>query len=173
MKSPGFLIDDFSREDGLSAAGTRWQLFTDQVMGGLSEGTARLVNFSGRRSVRLQGRVSLANNGGFIQVALPLEKEGKPFDASAYRGLRIWARGNGELYQIHLRTADAELPWQYYWMGFSAADAWKRITLPFSKFKPETLEARLDPGRLTRVAIAAAGKAFKADVAVSGLEFYR
>jgi hypothetical protein len=33
------IIDDLSREPPLSTVGTRWQLFTDQVMGGVSNGS--------------------------------------------------------------------------------------------------------------------------------------
>jgi len=173
MESQGFLIDDFSREDGLSAVGTRWQFFTDQVMGGVSTGAARFAVHEGRRSIRLQGRVSLENNGGFIQVALPLVTGDEPLDASNCRGVRIWARGNEERYGVHIRTSDLGLPWQYYSAEFAAGAVWKKVDLPFSKFRPESSETALNPSRLTRVAIVAADKAFKADVAVSRLKFYR
>jgi len=173
MALSGFLIDDFSREDSLSAIGTRWQFFTDQVMGGVSTGAARIAVHDGRRSIRLQGKVSLENNGGFIQVALPLVTGDEPFDASKYRGIRIWICGNEERYQVHIRTSDLEQPWQYYSAEFAAGAVWKKVDFPFSRFRPEGTETALNPGRLTRIAMVAAEKAFKADVAVSRLEFYR
>ena len=39
MSAKSAVIDDLSREPSLSAIGTRWQLFTDGVMGGVSNGT--------------------------------------------------------------------------------------------------------------------------------------
>ncbi len=172
MDPKNFLVDDFLRGDGMSAVGTRWQFFTDQVMGGLSTGTARFAVHEGRRSIRLQGKVSLENNGGFIQMALPLVTGDEPFDASKFRGLRLWTRGNEERYGVHVRTSDLELPWQYYSAEFVAGAVWKKVDLPFSKFRLEATETCLNPARLTRIAIVASEKAFKADVAVSRLEFY-
>jgi len=173
MDLKNFLVDDFLRGDGMSAVGTRWQFFTDQVMGGLSMGTARFAVHEGRHSIRLQGKVSLENNGGFIQVALPLVTGDEPFDASKFRGLRLWTRGNEERYGVHIRTSDLELPWQYYSAEFVAGAVWKKVDLPFSRFRCEATEIPLNPGRLTRIAIVAGEKSFKADVAISRIEFYR
>ena len=55
------VIDDFS--DGPER---RWQFYTDQVMGGVSEGGASVQFGSEGPYVRLEGSVSTANNGGFI-----------------------------------------------------------------------------------------------------------
>ena len=167
------LIDDFSSEQGTSAMGTEWRLFTDRVMGGVSDATSVLETIEGRRCLRLRGRVSLKNNGGFIQVALPLAQRGRPFDASEFKGVRVWVLGNGKNYHIHLRTAQTRLPWQYFSAAFDAASAWRPVDLPFDKFGPENLQAKLDPRGLERIAIVAIGEEFEADIAVSRLEFYR
>jgi hypothetical protein len=45
--------------------------------------------------------------------------------------------------------------------------------LPFDLFRPKNLETKLDPARLERIALAAIGEEFEADIAVSRLEFYR
>jgi hypothetical protein len=167
-----FLIDDFSRED-VSALGTRWQAFTDRVMGGLSNGRASFETIEGKRCLRLRGEVSLENQGGFIQAALPLAEEDGAFDASGYRGVRLWARGNGTAYYVHLRTDDSRRPWQYYAAAFEAGPDWKAVDLPFAAFTPENLDRALDARRLRRLAVVAAKKAFSADVAVARIEFYR
>ena len=39
MSPQSAIIDDLSRDPPMSAIGTRWQLFTDRVMGGISNGT--------------------------------------------------------------------------------------------------------------------------------------
>jgi hypothetical protein len=117
--------------------------------------------------------VSLANNGGFVQIALSLNKDGRPFDASAFKGVRLWTRGNGEAYHIHLRSSDSRRPWQYYGAKFIANETWQMIDLPFSDFKPENLRAKLKTDRLVRIAVVAIKEEFKADIAVARLEFYR
>jgi hypothetical protein len=171
IMSPAFLIDDFAR-DGVSALGTRWQTFSDRVMGGVSDGETAFETIEGRRCLRLRGQVSLENRGGFVQAALPLVERGGSFDAGRFKGLRLQVRGNGAVYYVHLRTEDTRLPWQYYEAAFEAGPAWKPIEIPFTAFSPENLSAALDTGGLKRLAIVAAKRAFSADVAVAGIEFY-
>ena len=166
------LIDDFSRE-GVSALGTSWQTFTDRVMGGVSDGQAAFETLDGKRCLRLRGRVSLENQGGFVQTALPLAKEGGSLEVSAFKGVRLLVKGNGHKYYIHLRTDDTRLPWQYYAAGFDAGPDWTSVDIPFSAFEPENLRPALDTRKLRRLAIVAAKKAFAADVAVARIEFYQ
>jgi hypothetical protein len=174
MQAPSaLLIDDFSGEQGTSSIGTEWRLFTDRVMGGVSDATSSLETIEGRRCLRLRGRVSLKNNGGFIQVALPLAQGGRPIDASEFKGVRAWVRGNGKTYHIHLRTAQTGRPWQYFGAAFDSTPLWRPVDLPFDGFKPENLQAKLDSRGLERIAVVAIGEEFEADVAVSRLEFYR
>lgn len=173
-EGPGsMLIDDFSRNDGRSAVGTEWQTFTDQVMGGVSQGSAVRDTLGQRPCLRLQGKVSLENNGGFVQAALAVLQQNRPLDASAFTGIRLTATGNGETYYIHLRTGDARLPWQYYQAAFRTDEHWREIDIPFTAFRPENLRKALDPSRLERIGVVAAKKAFSADVAVARIELYR
>jgi len=166
------LLDDFSGQDGMSALGTAWRYFADPVMGGVSRGSAAPSLVDRRPCMRLQGEVSLENNGGFIQVALPLSATSTPFDARAFTGLRLRVWGNGETYYVHLRTSDATIPRQYYFASFATADEWTEVEIPFSAFAPKHLGTALDPSKLTRVGIVAARKAHTADVAVSYIGFY-
>lgn len=167
-----FLVDDFSSDAG-SALGTKWQMFTDQVMGGVSAGQASYETLGDKRCLRLRGQVSLENRGGFVQAALPLVRQGGAFDAGAYQGIRLWVRGNGAGYYVHLRTEDTRLPWQYYEAAFETGPDWARVDIPFSAFAPENLAAALDMRKLKRLAVVAAKKAFAADVAVARIELYR
>jgi hypothetical protein len=157
----------------MSAIGNRWGSFSDRVMGGVSEVSHGFEVIEGRICIRLRGVVSLENQGGFIQVALSLEKDSRPFDASQYKGIRISALGNGEDYYLHLRTNQTVLPWQYYQTSFETKGYWRIVEIPFNKFAPENIRSTLDPARLTRVAIVAAKKAHKADVSIARIEFYR
>jgi hypothetical protein len=169
-----FLIDDFSRQDRRSALGTGWQKFTDQVMGGVSEGNYGFFEIDGRRCIRLQGRVSLENRGGFIQVSLPLYEKSGSFDASDYRGVRLLVRGNGERYYVHFKSTQTLFPWQLFSAGFPTTGAWETIDLLFERFVPENLNVEsLNVRRLKRIAIVAGKKEYTADVAVARIEFYR
>jgi hypothetical protein len=169
------LIDDLTRDDARSALGTRWETITDQVMGGVSTGRHRIHEVAGRRALHLTGEVSLENNGGFIQARLPLASGGRPFDASAFRGVRLWVRGNDENYSLHLRSPRAWLPWQYFHADFDAPGAWTQVELPFERFEGAgfTMGAALDPGRLRTLALVAIKRRFTADLAVSRIELYR
>jgi hypothetical protein len=164
-------IDDLSRDDLVSTIGTRWRLVTDQVMGGVSEGT--LVNevVAGRRALRMRGDVSLENNGGFVQMALDLEPNGGLVDASAWQGIELDVIGNDEEYGVHLRTDAVERPWQSYRQSFRAGASWRTVQLAFADFVPHHIDVPLDVRRLRRIGLVAIGREFTADLAVGGVRF--
>ncbi|MEM8571720.1 MAG: CIA30 family protein [Pseudomonadota bacterium] len=167
------IIDALDQAHSLATNGSRWDLISDGVMGGLSTGTMNREAVSERPALRLRGEVSLANNGGFIQVALDLAPGGGEIDASSWSGIEIDVHGNGESYNIHLRTADVIRPWQSYRVGFRTTPEWQTLRFPFSCFRPHRLEAPLDVTRLRRVGVVAIGRAFNADISISGLRFFR
>lgn len=164
-------IDDFSREDGRSAFGTRWVCFTDAVMGGRSQGTAERVTVEGISALHLSGTVSLENNGGFIQAALPLGAEGAMFDASSYEGIELRTRGAPGPYYLHLRTRDTIRPWQLYQAPLPVTPRWETVVVPFSAFGPQRLERALDRATLLRLGVVAYGAAFEADLLATGFAF--
>ena len=67
------VIDDLSRPFPQASSGGSGELLSDRVMGGVSSGTLRREVVRGRAALRLEGDVSLENNGGFIQMALDLD----------------------------------------------------------------------------------------------------
>lgn len=167
------LIDDFSNPGLLSALGARWYGVSDRVMGGVSQARVERTILADRPCLRLTGDVRLENNGGFVQAGLDLSPAGGVLDASGYAGIRLSVLGNGERYNLHLRTAATIRPWQSYRAHFDAGPDWTQIDLPFTGFKRHRLETALDTSLLRRIGIVAIGRAFAADVAVSGIEFYR
>ena len=173
VDSGPLVLDDFSAGNGKSSWGNDWKMFTDRVMGGVSTASYTFVEEDGNRCVHLTGDVSLENNGGFVQVALPLKRKGKSLDASAYRGIRVKVKGNGETYHVHFRNNRTILPWQYYGAPFTAADEWRTIDIPFTAFTPYRLKKQFSPAKLKRVAIVAIGKQFQADIKVAHIELYR
>ncbi len=166
------LIDDFRHPDQKSALGTTWRLATDRVMGGVSEAQTTKREIDGRPALCLDGRVSLENNGGFVQMHLDLSPERKPLDASAFDGIRLIVRGDGADYNLHLKTAATTLPWQSYRATFPTDTQWREQRLPFAAFEAHRLEAALDPSRLERLGIVAIGRAMTADVCIAEIAFY-
>ena len=122
------LIEDFSE-----GSADRWAYTSDRVMGGVSTGEALLGRDGDTSFARLEGEVSTANNGGFIQLrqraplALPEQS----------RGLVLRVRGNGERYYIHLQSTEARRPWQYHQAAFDSTQDWQEVRLPWEDFRPQ------------------------------------
>lgn len=166
------VIDDLSRAEPLTPLGTAWRLFTDRVMGGVSNGTMARDNVAGRVGIRMRGDVSLENNGGFVQVALDLAPQGETVDLSAWEGIEIDVFGNGETYDIRLRTDALAESWQSYRQSFSAPPEWRTARLPFAGFAPHRTEIPLDLARVRRLGVVAIGRAFTADLTIGGVRLY-
>jgi hypothetical protein len=94
-------------------------------------------------------------------------------DASQYTGVQLEVFGNGEAYNVHLRTGDVWLPWQAYRASFEAPAGWHTLRLPFSAFSGYRIFSTLDLTQLERIAIVAIGRAFEADLCLASLAFYR
>jgi hypothetical protein len=167
------IIDDLSRDPPMSAIGTRWQLFTDRVMGGVSDGSMVREIVAGQPAIRMRGDVSLENNGGFAQISLDLAPDGQAVDVSAWSGLELDVFGNGEEYGVHLRTSDLTRPWQSYRQSFRADPQWRTIPFRFQEFVPHRTDVPLDTRRLRRIGVVAIGRAFSADLAVGGVRFIK
>lgn len=172
MTSISAIIDDLSRPFPEAAVGTRWELLSDRVMGGVSSGRMTFESVSGRNAVRMQGHVSLENNGGFLQIALDLAPDGGATDAAEFRGIAIDVFGDGETYGLHLRTPDLTRPWQSYRATFRAVDAWTTLQLPFAAFVQHRTDVPLDTRRLRRLGVVAIGRAFHPDLSIGGVRFY-
>jgi len=166
------ILDDLRNPHPQAATGTRWELVTDGVMGGVSRGSLVRTEIDGRPALRMTGDVRLENDGGFVQMALDLAPDGSGIDARGFEGLMLDVLGNGESYNLHLRTADVARPWQSYRHGFTAPPRWTTVALPFAGFTPHRLDAPLDLSTLRRIGIVAIGRAFAADVAIAGLRFF-
>jgi hypothetical protein len=68
-------------------------------MGGVSTGHLCREDFDGRTSNVLRGKVSLRNNGGFIQMATNLAhdaKDSRLVDASSFDGIEVDVQYQGE-----------------------------------------------------------------------------
>ncbi len=165
------IIDDRQSGDFRTLQGTSWRFVTDQVMGGISDGQLTVDEADGRPCLRLHGRVRLENSGGFLQAALDLKGEAsRAF--SSYEGVLLDVYGNGESYNVHLRTAAVRLPWQSYRASFQAPARWQTVRLPFSRFEPYRIDTPLDMGQVRRIGLVAIGRAFSADLSLGRLALY-
>lgn len=162
------VIDDVSREPATAGA---WRLFTDQVMGGVSQGIMVREVVGGRPAIRMRGAVCLENNGGFVQIARDLSPEGGLVDASFWSGIELDIFGNGEEYGVHLRTDTTTRPWQSYRQTFTACPEWRTVRLPFDRFVPHRTQIAFNPHRLRRIGLVAIGRAFSADLALGAVRF--
>ena len=165
------VIDDRQSGDFRTLHGTSWRLVTDRVMGGISEGQLTIDEADGRPCLRLHGRVRLENSGGFLQAALDLTGEASSA-FSSYAGVLLDVYGNGEPYNVHLRTAAARLPWQSYRASFRAPARWQTVRLPFSRFQPYRIDRPLDVSQVRRIGLVAIGRAFSADLCLGRLALY-
>jgi hypothetical protein len=171
MTDMKLILDDRSSGTLSATNGSEWQAITDTVMGGESTGSLVPAVIEGRACLRLTGEVSLANNGGFVQASLDLNRPGL-LDAGAYEGIEIEIFGNAETYNLHLRTDDTRIVWQSYRAGFQAEPKWQVIRLPFSGFNPHRTDSAFDKTRLRRLGVVAIGREMQADLAIARLSLY-
>jgi hypothetical protein len=166
------LIDDFASSDGVSRLGTTWKGFTDRVMGGRSDMQTGYRASGQGKVLYMQGVVRLDNNGGFIQLRLPLAESGE-FDASEWAGIRLRVKAAAGPYFIHLRTGDSHRPWTYYRAPIPVRAHWETIEIPFSAFQPKSLKAPLDLTSLQSLGLVAYGERFNAELAVARIELFK
>ena len=165
----GDLIDDFTDNPE-----SRWQFYTDQVMGGASEGSASIRKDSEGPYVRLEGLVSTANNGGFVQIRRNVNGGSKGAE-----GILLKVRGNGENYFIHLNTSETIfLPQQYrfyYQADFPTSKEWNVVKLPFStafKRSNSQISKYFNGENVRTIGLLAYGKDHNALLEVKYLSFY-
>jgi len=165
------VIDDRSNNDLSSNLGTKWQLVTDNVMGGLSQGRLTQDSYKGKKCLRMRGDVTTENNGGFVQIALSLSEQ-DVLDASAYRGVEIEVAGNNEVYNIHFRTGGLWFPWQSYRSSFVASGDWQIYRVPFSELEKYKTSRGFSQDEIKRIGLVAIGREFQADLCLADIRFY-
>eukprot|EP00252_Welwitschia_mirabilis_P000503 TRINITY_DN1047_c0_g1_i1.p1 TRINITY_DN1047_c0_g1~~TRINITY_DN1047_c0_g1_i1.p1 ORF type:complete len:476 (+),score=112.93 TRINITY_DN1047_c0_g1_i1:541-1968(+) len=117
--------------------GPVWGSLDDVVMGGVSESVFEIRTMEGEGGIPtgcFKGKVSTANNGGFASIRT---KNFSPFqDLSAYDGLEIKLKGDGNRYKFIIRTS---MEWDSvgYTSSFDTVkNEWHTVRLPFSQFLP-------------------------------------
>ena len=148
-----------------------WSFFTDGVMGGVSSGKAFFGKSGSDNFVRLEGRVSTANNGGFIQIRHSLEK----YLDNDIKGISIKVRGNGEEYYVFIRTTSTLLPWQFYNASFKTSKNWKVVKINLQEFQPSSifLSKTIKSSSIKSIGIVAYGRDHDAKVDISEIYFFK
>mgnify|MGYP003331229697 CR=1 FL=1 len=141
------IIDDFTDNPE-----KRWQFYTDQVMGGVSEGGA---------SVRLDSEEPYVSE-----------------QSKDAKGILLKVRGNGENYYIHVNTNETIfLPQQYrfyYQASFPTSKNWSEVKIPFSTFKRSStrISKYFNGKNLKTIGLLAYGRNHNALLEIKLLSFY-
>lgn len=105
----------------------RWRIVNDSVMGGVSSSRFSVTS---EGTAVFEGSVSLENNGGFASVRrLP-----STYALDGREGLELRVRGDGQRYELRLRTNDRfdGVAWR---APFDTTDGdWVTIRIPFDRF---------------------------------------
>lgn len=153
--------------NALSDKPIQWNLISDQVMGGLSQGQMQSSN----EWVNMQGEVSLANNGGFLQLQTLIPKN---INAGEYQGIsvEICSQQPCQL-QLLIKSSQLWMPWQSYRAQINATPDWQSFYVPFTDFAPYKTRTSLNPKRITKFAVLAGGSAMDVNVSIKQLGLYR
>jgi hypothetical protein len=152
------LIDDFERDDGKTAGGA---MRLSDVDTGFPRGSmGRMLNISAVMALKESPRAF---------VTLPLSPGGfAPVDATAYRGIRFDARGEGK-YVLEIATGAGSAA-----KGFEAgARAWRKVEVEFEDFQTASETAQLPLDAVYAVMIGArrdAGEPFWLEI--DNVEFF-
>lgn len=154
----------------LATAQSNWEFISDQVMGGVSEGSVVREGSGDETTLRLKGTVSTKNNGGFLQARLELP-DGLPASA---QGVVLEVRGNSQKYYLHARTRGTVLPWNFYQASYEVSQDWQALRIPFTAFHAEgrLLRKALAPERIKSLAIVAYGRDHEADLSLRAIGYY-
>jgi len=135
-----------------------WQVVLDGVMGGRSSGRVSLAEPD---TLRFEGSLSLANNGGFSQARTSIP-EGTFAQAE---GIELRVRGDGRTYNFDIRCSNVRLMAGAFQQSFETeADTWTTIRLPFGDFRlysfgrQVTNAPGLEPARIESVGVTLSDK---------------
>ena len=159
----------FAGDLEMSKNNMNWVFFSDQVMGGKSQGRAEVAIDGGTEFVRLQGDVTTANNGGFIQIRKPIAGLSRDL-----KGISLKIRGNGKKYYVFIRTSGTMLPWQYYKADFPTKREWSEVQIEFKSFIRSSawLGQKILPEKIKSIGIVAFGRDHKALIDIASLQFF-
>jgi imidazolonepropionase-like amidohydrolase len=121
------LIDDFESANGRSSIDTLWVNSTDPGVDATQMLFGRVARKGADHAMSVMARMS-EKDRAFGRVNIPLSRGAiEPVDASAFRGVRFDARGDGD-YQLAVSAYDAP----NFQTTFKASPQWRTIRIDFS-----------------------------------------
>ncbi len=114
-----------------------WMVVNDSVMGGISRSQSEVTS---RGTLIFRGDVSLENNGGFASI----RHDAEAFDINQGEGIVLRVKGDGNTYQLRLRTSDGFDGMAYMTEFKTLEGEWKEYRLPWDVFTA-TYRGRLIP----------------------------
>ncbi len=126
--NPEQVLFDFQHPN--AATVERWGALDDVVMGGVSQSQLIL----GTDGAVFTGHVSTANSGGFVSIRT--KNCEPPLDLSAYSGIQIRLKGDGQRYKFFVRSSPAWDGVGYAFAFDTKPGIWETITIPFSQLTP-------------------------------------
>lgn len=130
------MLFDFRQPHG--DLGKFWGILDDVVMGGVSQSQLRW----GEGQLLFTGQVSTANGGGFVSTRT--RNWDPPLDWSAFAGLELRLRGDGQRYKFFLRDQRGWDSPAYAYAFDTQAAAEETVRIPFAEMVA-TFRARLLP----------------------------
>lgn len=164
------ILSDFTPAEPYVTTGVGWRGFTDRVMGGVSDASFDRDEIGGVRCMRMTGDVTRDFGGGFVQMAMYFDGDA---DASGYAGIELLVHGNDEDYNLHIRTADCGWHDESYRTTFRAKPEWQTVRLAWDAFRPNAVDAPLDPSRLRRIGLLGWMREFEADLGLARIALWR
>ena len=165
------LVLEDLKKPGNTIEGQEWYFVTDGVMGGVSEGSAKLDTIEKTKCHRMTGNVSTENNGGFIQIRTSIIPN---ININQFNGIYIKIYGNNKKYNLFIRTGLTLAPWQYYSFSFFSPDRWIEVKAPFDEFTKSNFyqPKKLLNQKIKSIGLVAAFNDFKSDICLSEIGFY-
>jgi hypothetical protein len=125
-----------------------WGALDDVVMGGVSQSGIQFAS----TAACFSGQVSIANSGGFASVRT--RNFEPPLNLSAYTGIELRVKGDGNRYKFILRTEERWDGIAYCYSFDTLADQWLTINITFSAlipvFRAKTVEGQaIAPSHVT------------------------
>ncbi|MCL5745505.1 MAG: CIA30 family protein [Acidobacteria bacterium] len=123
-------IDDFESANGRSTLDTLWINATDAGLDHTKMLYGRTLRSAREHAYTVMARMS-DTDAPEARAVLPLAKGAvEPVDASAFRGIRCEARGEGK-YRLIVPTRGVR-DFDYYASAFPAGARWKSVKIPFA-----------------------------------------
>lgn len=114
-----------------------WGPLDDVVMGGVSVSSIESMEREGeggRPAMVFRGQVSIDNSGGFASVRS--KNFDPPLDVSAFNGIELRVKGDGQRYKVILRTEPGWDSVCYCYSFDTRKGQWQSIKVPFNSFFP-------------------------------------